>query len=254
MAGDWIKMRSNLWDDPRVARLVDLTNATEAAIVGGLYWLWSSADQHSEDGTMPGLTIKSIDRKTAIPGFGDALVTVGWLSDHPDGVHIARFDEHNGKSAKRRCAEAVRKMSARDADTMRTECTDLQQHCAPRGRERERGLPISPEIGLVGKPTVCPQSEIVSLYHQVLPSCTAVRDWTTSRQVLLRTRWNETPKRQSLDWWRKFFGYVSESEFLTGRAESKPDRDPFVADLEWLIRPKNFVKVIEGKYHSKAAA
>lgn len=48
MAGDWIKMRSNLWDDPRVARICDLTDVGEAAVVGGLYWLWATADQHSE--------------------------------------------------------------------------------------------------------------------------------------------------------------------------------------------------------------
>ena len=121
MAGDWIKMRSNLWDDPRIARLCDLTESTEAACIGALYWLWASADQHSEDGIMHGLTIRSIDRKVDLLGFGDALVAVGWLADHPEGVRIVRFEEHNGKSAKRRCSEAVRKMSARDADKLRTE-------------------------------------------------------------------------------------------------------------------------------------
>ena len=79
---------------------------------------------------MPGLTLRAIDRKTGINGFGDALVSIKWLHDHPEGVRIARFEEHNGKSAKRRCSEAVRKMSARDADK-------FQQPCAPRGREEE---------------------------------------------------------------------------------------------------------------------
>ena len=92
MSGDWIKMRSNLWDDPRVARLCDLTDASESAVIGGLYWLWASADQHSEDGTMLGLTLRSIDRKTQISGFGAALVSIGWLDDDADGVRIVRFD------------------------------------------------------------------------------------------------------------------------------------------------------------------
>ena len=93
MAGDWIKMRGNLWDDPRVAKICDLTNSGEAAVVGGLYWLWATADQHSEDGVMPGLTLRSIDRKTGIAGFGAALVAIEWLADHPEGVRIVRFDE-----------------------------------------------------------------------------------------------------------------------------------------------------------------
>jgi hypothetical protein len=117
MAGDWIKMRGNLWDDPRIASLCDFTDAPEAMIIGGLYWLWSSADQHSENGVMPGLSLRAIDRKTGIKGFGDALVSIGWLADHPEGVRITRFEEHNGTSAKKRCATAKRVANHRSGDT-----------------------------------------------------------------------------------------------------------------------------------------
>ncbi len=127
MAGDWIKMRSNLWDDPRVARLVDLTDSGEACVVGALYWLWATADQHSEDGILHGLTLRAIDRKTGLQGFGAALIEIGWLADHPEGVRIVRFDEHNGSSAKRRSTDAqrkaaVRSLSATEADTVQTDC------------------------------------------------------------------------------------------------------------------------------------
>ncbi|MFA5898048.1 MAG: hypothetical protein WC829_02925 [Hyphomicrobium sp.] len=108
MAGDWIKMRGNLWDDPRVGRIADITDTTEATVIGGLYWLWASADQHTENGVMPGLSIRRIDSKTGIKGFGDALVSIGWLADHPDGVSILKFEEHNGSSAKKRCQTAKR--------------------------------------------------------------------------------------------------------------------------------------------------
>ncbi len=126
MAGDWIKMRGNLWDDPRVMRLCDLTGLGEAAIIGGLYWLWATADQHTEDGVMPGLTPRQIDRKTDVTGLGQALCSVGWIEDHPDGLRIVNFEDHNGTSAKRRATDAQRKansrnVSASDADIARTE-------------------------------------------------------------------------------------------------------------------------------------
>lgn len=108
MAGDWIKMRGNLWDDPRVSRLCDLTEQTEAAVIGGLYWLWATADQHTEDGILPGLTLRQIDRKSGVPGLGKALCDIGWLVDHPEGVRILRFEEHNGASAKKRAVTAKR--------------------------------------------------------------------------------------------------------------------------------------------------
>lgn len=113
MAGDWIKMRANLWDDPRVSRLCEMVAAKEATIVGGLYWLWASADQHSTDGLMHGLSPATVDRKAGIKGFGKALVTIGWLTEEPDGLRIARFDEHNGESAKTRAEGSKRKASWR---------------------------------------------------------------------------------------------------------------------------------------------
>ncbi|UNK43441.1 hypothetical protein MNO14_04985 [Luteimonas sp. S4-F44] len=122
---DWIKMRGNLWDDPRVSAICDVADSTEAAVIGALYWLWASADQHTEDGELPGLSLRQIDRKTGLPGFGEAMVQVGWLEPTEGGVRIVRFEEHNGSSAKRRGLDAqrkasVRKMSASDADKVRT--------------------------------------------------------------------------------------------------------------------------------------
>lgn len=127
MAGDWIKMRTNLWDDPRVSRLCDLTGHAEAAIVGALYWLWSAADDHSEDGRMEGLSVAGVDRKTGVAGIGKALVDIGWIDDAPGGIVIARFDDHNGNSAKRRCQDATRKGSVRTVSAKcphekRTDC------------------------------------------------------------------------------------------------------------------------------------
>lgn len=116
MAGDWIKMRDNLWDDPRVASLCDATGQTEAPIIGGLYWLWAMADQHTEDGILPGLSTRAVDRKVGIPGFGAALVQIQWLAEVEGGLQIVRFDEHNGQSAKTRAQNAKRGAKFRAAN------------------------------------------------------------------------------------------------------------------------------------------
>jgi hypothetical protein len=91
----------------------------------------------------------------------------------------------------------------------------------------------------------CPHQQIIALYHEVLPECPAVVDWTPARAQQLRTRWNEDPRRQNLDWWRRYFEYVKRCGFLVGRGAG--DR-PFLADLEWLTKASNFTKVREGKY------
>lgn len=141
MAGDWIKMRGNLWDDPRVAAIVDATDTSEAAVIGGLYWLWAAADQHTEDGFMPGLSLRQIDRKTGINGLGLAMAAVGWIAEEEGGIRITRFEEHNGESAKRRCMEAkrkagARKVSASDADKLRTK----SGHHAELEKEKEKEI------------------------------------------------------------------------------------------------------------------
>jgi hypothetical protein len=91
----------------------------------------------------------------------------------------------------------------------------------------------------------CPHQQIIALYHEILPECPQVRDWTPTRAQQLRARWNEDPRRQNLDYWRQYFEYVKTCGFLVGRGIG--DR-PFLADLEWLTKSKNFTKVREGKY------
>lgn len=98
----------------------------------------------------------------------------------------------------------------------------------------------------------CPHKEIIRLYHEILPTSPEIRDWTPSRAQLLRTRWNEDPNRQDLDWWQRFFEYISDSEFLTGRVHAQ-DRKPFLVPLEWILKAENFAKIREGRYHQGAA-
>ena len=95
----------------------------------------------------------------------------------------------------------------------------------------------------------CPHQEIISVYHEVLPQCPKVRDWTQARQTQLRTRWNESADRQNLDYWRRLFEYVGECDFLTGRTAK-----PFFADLEWITKTANFTKIRERKYENRVAA
>jgi hypothetical protein len=165
VAGDWIKMRGNLWDDPRVSRLCDITGQTEAPIIGALYWLWAAADQHTEDGAMPGLTLRQIDRKTGVQGFGAALVEVGWLRDDPQGVVIVNFTDHNGSSAKRRCTDAqrkanVRNVSASDADNERT---DDGQKAPNLGAREEKSKRRDKDAPLRGAATrKCPPGFVVT--------------------------------------------------------------------------------------------
>jgi hypothetical protein len=81
----------------------------------------------------------ALDESVGFAGFSNELKAVSWLHESAQGIVLPRFDEHNGRSAKRRAQEAQRKRdgrktSASHADTLRT-----------RERERVRSKsPVSP--------------------------------------------------------------------------------------------------------------
>jgi hypothetical protein len=121
MAGDWIKMRADLFTHPKVVRISSALKADNLRTVGGLMSAWCLFDAHSVDGELEGYTVESLDDHLRWPGFSAAMKAVGWLEEHDSGLVLPRFDTHNGKSAKRRAQDteskrAVRKMSASDAD------------------------------------------------------------------------------------------------------------------------------------------
>jgi hypothetical protein len=104
----------------------------------------------------------------------------------------------------------------------------------------------------------CDHKAVIALYHQNLPTLRKVEVWNETRKGYLRQRWREVAAelaeqkpitgRDVLTWWAEFFSHIGTSKFLTGRVNDKSGRS-FVADLEWIIKPTNFCKIVEGKYH-----
>lgn len=120
MAGDWIKMRSSLWDHPKVVRIVsaicpqgvrDLS--VRCKIVGALFRTWALADAHTSDGILDGYDADALDAAVGIEGWALNLQHVGWLTVEPQRLIVPRFEEHNGQSAKRRAEDAARKNRVR---------------------------------------------------------------------------------------------------------------------------------------------
>lgn len=125
MAGDWIKMRTDLFTHPKVVRISSALKADTLRTVGGLMSAWCLFDAHSVDGRLEGYTLEYLDAHLRWEGFSEAMASVGWLEADEFGLVLPRFDTHNGQSAKRRAQDSdrkreVRKMSASEADKTRT--------------------------------------------------------------------------------------------------------------------------------------
>ena len=103
----------------------------------------------------------------------------------------------------------------------------------------------------------CPHEKIIALYHECLPMLPTVRIWSEDRRKTLAARWRTLvndkgyqSEEEGLGWFKRLFGYIRRSQFLTGETPQK-DGHTWRPDLEWIIKPKNLTKIIEGKYHVK---
>lgn len=136
MAGDWIKMRSDLHTHPKVVRISSALKADRLRVVGGLHAVWCLFDMHSEDGMLSGYTTDTVDELIGFPGFARALCAVNWLAEEGDGLSMPEFDEHNGQSAKRRATETKRKRKEREEDEAES-VRNLSASDADKKRSRE---------------------------------------------------------------------------------------------------------------------
>jgi len=104
----------------------------------------------------------------------------------------------------------------------------------------------------------CPYDEIVNTYAETLPQLPQVAILTDTRKGHINARWREVcaaerfAQAEALAYFARFFVYAGKSAFLTGAGPPRKETDRvWRADLDWLMHPENFAKVIEGRYHGK---
>lgn len=213
--------------------------------------------------------------------FGTKIGFLEYDENHDLVIHD--WDQHGGKDIERQKADAERQRRYRER--IKTDVEDDRPHDVTvtsasrdhdvtgerrgeekRGEERrgekeggfsdeetpsDESLPGGDSDSAPPSPS-CPIRKIVEIYHEKCPALPRVKAMHKAREEMLRTRWREDEDRQNLDFWGAFFSSVAASDFLCGRATPKPGKAPFVADFEWLIRPQNFAKVLEGKYDTES--
>lgn len=114
MAGDWIKIRTNLCGDPAVKAMSRALKMDVFSIVGRLHAFWAWADQHTDSGAIAFTVMDDVDDVVDKRGFASEMVRVGWLMDHESaGIEIPKWIRHNGENAKKRCTERERKSDYR---------------------------------------------------------------------------------------------------------------------------------------------
>lgn len=157
MSSDWIKMRSDLGDDPAVIAIASQLGVSEFEAVGRLHCLWSWADRHTTNGVVQGVSSEWIDRRVG-QGMAAAMEAVGWLSRNCGVVTFPGFDKHNGRTAKERAEDARRKRESRSCpEDVRDESGQTPDENQTRERERERGKSLTSGAREAGSATPMPR-------------------------------------------------------------------------------------------------
>ena len=201
MAIDWIKMRTDLYRDPKVCILADYIsdpdgdlscyvnqnmqrnmtvtrNVMRNAVVGALLSVWGVMRHRgkSQNGSLVcnGVTIHVIDDIADMNGFGEAMEAVGWVVQTDDGIVFPSFfDEHNvdpkeksdTKNAERQKRYRDKKNIQSNADSNVT--SNVTHNVTVTHREEKRR-----EENIYPTPTAAPSSvdQIFAINHHWTPS------------------------------------------------------------------------------------
>jgi hypothetical protein len=158
MAGDWIKMRTALADDPAVIAMADALDTDEFSVVGRLHHLWSWADAQSRDGHAAGVTCRWINRYVRCDQFAEAMISVNWLVSEDGGIRFPNFDRHNGETAKARGLATNRKQKQRSSVTDESHDASRSERDESVTREEKRREELKTE----GTNTVRGQAEEIA--------------------------------------------------------------------------------------------
>lgn len=93
---------------------------------------------------------------------------------------------------------------------------------------------------------VKPYRRIAELYNALCPDLVRVRRLTGERKAAIDKRMaNGLPDE---DGWKSFFKYCQSRELLTGRVYNDNGRPPWRANLDWILKERNYTKLLEKQY------
>ncbi len=145
-------------------------------------------------------------------------------------------------------------------------------------QDRNRKTPHSPEVIQEANASLseakisdCPYDLLIDLYAKHLPTLAQPRKslWKQGKNgVAMKARWRwvmtaeyekgeragtrmATDTDDGLAWFDRFFAYVADSAWLTGK---DPASKGWCCDLIWLMNLANFEKVLQGNYENNRAA
>ena len=168
MASDWIRIRRgirqwpktvaiarqlasnrdfmNWWSDPvrqhcvtNVTEIVTFENVTRVTACALVEFWFAINDVIGEDCRVPYMALSDIDDIVGVPGFGEAMLEVGWVVLHDEkGLVFPNFSEHNVPSKMRSEPKSAADRARDYRDRKRGVSRVTARHETSRGEEKRR--------------------------------------------------------------------------------------------------------------------
>jgi hypothetical protein len=251
--------------------------------VGALVPLWSGVNECAgNEGLLPGATLFEIDEMAGVPGLGRAMEVVGWLEvEDGVGIRLPNFTEHNTVEKQRKTgaktdaerAKEYRDRKAQKADeggpggdgfasetvtNVVTEKRDASRDTVTTEKRREEKKTRGAKAPLSADELPTWMTDLLSLYHEVLPELPGVRLMDAARHQALSDfrAWVLTTKKpdgspraandaELLTWARDYFERARHNDFIMGRGHRSEEHKNWRCSIEFLLSAKGMKKVIE---------
>jgi hypothetical protein len=192
MAADWIKMRTDLYRDPKVCMIADhlldrdsdlaryvnqhcqrdmtvTRNVTRNVTVGALVAVWGvtrhRGKRNGDDLFIKNATLAIIDDICDLPGFGEAMASVGWAVESDQGIVFPNFfqefnaDPHSDTRQKanerqQRYRERKKLQSDVTVDVTVTSQSDSREEKEREKRKSKKKTIAEPSSAVVSDPSI----------------------------------------------------------------------------------------------------
>jgi hypothetical protein len=282
----WVSAHEGMRDHPKTRDLSRKLECSRHEAIGILVtlWLWglNNADR---DGNILSATAEDIadgimyrgqsvgqsigqSAKNTAEYLLDSLISSGWIDVSDDGHFILHdwdvWQDQWYKVLEKRDKDAERKRQQRQSSTQDNGQSTGQSAGQSIGqsigqstgtsttnRNRNRNLTVTNTLNnqedelpsAEGSQSPVPFGEIMKLYNEICVSLPKIKNIDGQRRKAVAARWRTY---KTIETFKELFQATEGSDFLKG----SNDRN-WNADFDWIMKPNNFSKVLEGKYANK---
>lgn len=271
MANQWLRLWHDMPTDPKWRTIAKASGQAIGNVIAVYVHMLVCASNANERGRTQSFNSEDVASAldmeteqveqivTAMQGrVMDGDMLKGWAVRQ-----VAREDGSAERSkAWRDAKKQAKQAGSNDSERNRTHSERKQTPDKDTDTDKKEGKPSLSPVEPATVPT-CPHQQIINLYAQHLPNLPQPKSelWDGTGATNLRERWRwlltakkktgeryATTSAEGLEWFARFFSYVSESDFLMGR------EGRWSCDMHWLVKAANFTKVVQGNYENQKVA